>query len=170
MVLSELPCDIACAFTKNKVKAAPVLLDISRSKNKISSIVVNSGNANCLTGITGKENALRMAQLVEQYLALSDGSVMVASTGVIGRKLIMDRVEYGIEKVCRLIRTENDYRNFSNAIMTTDKKMKNVAYEFELSGKHVRIGATAKGAGMIKPDMETIPSELHVTIPSIYYN
>ena len=66
----------------------------------------------------------------------------------------MDRVNYGIEKICTLIKTESNYKNFSNAIMTTDKKMKNVAYEFELDGKTVRIGGTAKGAGMIKPVLE----------------
>ncbi len=165
LILSETPCEIACAFTKNKVKAAPVSFDISRCGNNISAIVVNSGNANCLTGKTGDENTDEMAGMVEKNLSLSEGSVMVASTGVIGKKLIMDRVLYGIEKACKLIHTENDYRNFSNAIMTTDKKMKNVAYEFELNGKKVRIGATAKGAGMIKPDMETIsPGGLHATM------
>jgi glutamate N-acetyltransferase / amino-acid N-acetyltransferase len=162
LLLSDTPCEIACSFTKNKVKAAPVLVDIERAGNSISGVIVNSGNANCLTGKTGEKNALDMAALVEKQLSLKDGSVMVASTGVIGRQLVMDRVLYGIEKVCNLIKTENEYKNFSNAIMTTDKKMKNVSYEFELDGKAVRIGASAKGAGMIKPDMETYP--LHATM------
>ncbi len=155
LILSKVPCETACVFTKNKIKAAPVLLDISRNNNPISAIIANSGNANCLTGKTGDENALAMSGLVERSLSLKEGSVMVASTGVIGRKLIMDRVIYGIEKVCNLIKTENDYKNFSNAIMTTDKKMKNCAYEFEINGRPIRIGGTAKGAGMIKPNLES---------------
>ncbi len=154
LILSDKPCTIAACFTKNRVKAAPVLLDIKRVNNQISAIVVNSGNANCLTGKKGEEDALKMASLVEEKLSLPEGSTLVASTGVIGQKLIMDRVQYGIEKICNLIKNENDYKNFSNAIMTTDKKMKNVAYEFEIDGTPVRIGGTAKGAGMIKPNLE----------------
>lgn len=163
LIYSQKPCEVACTFTNNKVKAAPVLLDISRVENQISALVVNSGNANCLTGKTGDENALEMAEIAEKNLSLQTGSVMVASTGVIGRKLPMDRVRYGVEKVCKLVQTENDYKNFSNAIMTTDKKMKNVSYEFEIEGKPVRIGASAKGAGMIKPDM-SVPFALHATM------
>lgn len=155
LVFSKTPCTTASLFTKNRVKAAPVNLDISRCNNPISAIIVNSGNANCLTGRTGDENALSMASQVEKYLTLKEGSVLVASTGVIGRKLIMDRVNYGIEKICNLIKTENNYKNFSNAIMTTDKKMKNCAYEFELGGRKVKIGGSAKGAGMIKPVLES---------------
>ncbi len=154
LIVSKTPCSAACLFTKNKVKAAPVTLDISRSNNPVSAIIVNSGNANCLTGKIGDENAMDMVKQVEKLLSLKEGSVMAASTGVIGKKLIMDRVNYGIEKLCNLIKTESNYKNFSNAIMTTDKKMKNCAYEFELNGKKVKIGGTAKGAGMIKPILE----------------
>lgn len=164
VLVSETPCECACSFTKNKIKAAPVLLDTARAKNKISAVVANSGNANCLTGKTGEQNALEMASLAEKCLGLKEGSAMVASTGVIGRKLPMDRVSYGIEKACKLIKTENDCRNFSHSIMTTDKKMKNSAVEFELGGKKVRIGATVKGAGMIKPDMETLHATMLVFI------
>ncbi len=154
LLVSDTPCVTSAFYTKNKVKAAPVNLDISRINNKISAVIVNSGNANCLTGRTGEENALFMAGLVEKSLSLKEGSVLVASTGVIGRKLEMDRVIYGIEKVCKLIKNENDYKNFSNSIMTTDKKMKNCSYEFDLNGKSVRIGGSAKGSGMIKPLLE----------------
>ena len=157
LVISETPCDAACSFTKNKIKAAPVMLDIARVDNKISAVVVNSGNANCLTGKIGDENALEMTRMIENGLSIPEGSAMVASTGVIGRKLMMDRVQYGLEKLCRSIRVENDVKNFAHAIMTTDKKMKNVAYEFEIEGVPVRIGGSAKGAGMIKPDMASPP-------------
>ncbi len=160
LIISQTPCITACLFTKNSVKAAPVALDISRSGNLISAIIVNSGNANCLTGNTGNENALNMASRVEDLLSLEKGSVMVASTGVIGQKLIMNRVNYGIDRICSLIKTENNYKNFSSAIMTTDKKMKNCAYEFELNGRTIKIGGSAKGSGMIKPFLE----EPHATM------
>jgi glutamate N-acetyltransferase/amino-acid N-acetyltransferase len=155
IVYSQKPCETACSFTNNQVKAAPVMFDLARIENKISAVLVNSGNANCLTGKTGDENVLEMARLTEQFLSLPEDSVMVASTGVIGRKLPMDRVTYGIEKICKMVKSESDIKNFSHAIMTTDKKPKNVAYEFKIDGKTVRVGGSAKGAGMIKPDMST---------------
>lgn len=153
VILSEVPCVTSCTFTGNQVKAAPVHYDMARRDNAIQAVIVNSGNANCLTGQTGMDNAAEMARMTEEGLGLSRDSVLVCSTGVIGRKLNMDRVKYGVEKVCNLVKKESELKNFAHAIMTTDMKMKTVAYEFELSGKTVTIGATAKGAGMIKPQM-----------------
>ena len=85
LLVSRKPCTMACLFTKNKVKAAPVTLDISRSDNLISAIIANSGNANCLTGAAGDNDALAMSDMVEKRLSFEKGSVMVASTGVIGK-------------------------------------------------------------------------------------
>jgi glutamate N-acetyltransferase/amino-acid N-acetyltransferase len=151
IVFSDTPCVVAAAFTQNKVKAAPVLLDMQRLKNKISAIIVNSGNANCLTGKKGEEDALTMATETEKKLNLKPGSVLVASTGVIGEYLNMDRILYGINRITRNINYDDNYLNFSHSIMTTDTRTKNVAYSFKLGGKAVKIGLTAKGAGMIKP-------------------
>lgn len=153
VIYSEKPCRVAGTFTTNQVKAAPVMLDMERIKNPVQAVIVNSGNANCLTGETGMDNAREMVTMTEKELHIPEGSALVASTGVIGRKMPMERVRYGIEKVCRNALNENDSKNFSHAIMTTDRKPKNVSYEFELDGKMVRIGASGKGAGMIKPAM-----------------
>lgn len=163
LVLAEVPCETAAVYTRNKIAAAPVVFDAARDGNRISAIVVNSGNANCLTGQTGLDNARETAEAAERHLELPAGCVLVASTGVIGRKLPMDRLLFGVEKICRLIRTETDIRNFSQAIMTTDRKPKQSAVEFEMAGKTVRVGAAAKGAGMIKPDMGPA-RELHATM------
>ncbi|MEJ5285126.1 MAG: bifunctional glutamate N-acetyltransferase/amino-acid acetyltransferase ArgJ [Brevinematales bacterium] len=157
LIYSDTPCDVAALFTKNKVKAAHIFVDGERLNNKISAIIVNSGNANCLTGGIGIKNALEMTSLVEKNLGLGEGSVLVASTGVIGKQLNMDVVRYGIEKLCRIIKIENDEKNFSHSIMTTDRKIKTCACEFEIGGIRVRIGGAVKGAGMIKPDMDALP-------------
>ncbi len=157
IILSEKPCEVAALFTKNNVKAAHIFVDGERLNNKISAIIVNSGNANCLTGEIGIKNALEMTELVEKHLGLEKGSVLVASTGVIGKPLNMDVVRYGIEKLCRIIRIESDEKNFSHAIMTTDRKIKTACCEFEINGTRIRIGGAVKGAGMIKPNMAALP-------------
>lgn len=164
LLFSKKPCEIATAFTSNKVKAAPVILDIERCNNKISSIVINSGNANCLTGETGDKDARTMVARVEENLKLKNDSAMVASTGVIGQNLNMERIIYGIDKLTRLIQGDNNIRDFSYGIMTTDTRPKNVAYSFKIGTKTVTIGASAKGAGMIKPDLEMTLAMPHATM------
>ncbi len=160
IIYSETLCDVAALFTNNKIKSAHIIVDAERLDNKIHAIVVNSGNANCLTGEIGIKNAKEMLQAVEKSLNLPEDSVLVASTGVIGKFLNMDVVLYGIEKLCRIIRMESDEKNFSHAIMTTDRKIKTAAVEFEINGKKIRIGGAVKGAGMIKPAL----SEFHATM------
>lgn len=153
LLWSEVPCETACVFTKNEIKGMPVRFDIARCGNRIQAVIANSGIANCLTGEQGEKDCAEMASLTEGFLKLSEGSVMVASTGLIGKKLIMDRVRYGIEKVCNVIKNESLPNHFCDAIHTTDMKRKHFAVEFTLGGKRVVIGATAKGSGMIKPDL-----------------
>ena len=160
LLFCDKPSIIAAAFTKNEVKAHPVLLDMERVSNKISAIIVNSGNANCLNGEQGKSDAQEMADLTEEKLVLEKGSVMVASTGVIGEHLNMQRIRYGIEKVARQIGMESNNHNFTQSIMTTDTRVKSVAYEFKIGGKKAHIGISAKGSGMIKPEL----SVLHATM------
>jgi len=154
LLYSEVPCETVCAFTQNRVKAAPILVNIERQNNKIQAIITNSGNANCVTGEEGIQNAREMVDLTEKCLNLPQGSAMVASTGVIGRKLDMDKIRYGIQRLCNTIRTDNDIRSYATAIMTTDTKIKTLACECDIAGTTVRIGITAKGAGMIKPNLK----------------
>lgn len=157
LIYSVKPCDVEAVFTTNRIKGAHIIVDIERLKNKINAIIVNSGNANCLTGEMGIKNAIEMATAVERHLCLEEGSVLVASTGVIGKYLNMDAVLFGIEKLSRIIKVESNERNFSHAIMTTDRKIKTSACEFEIDGKKVRIGGAVKGAGMIKPQLGLPP-------------
>lgn len=166
MIWSEKPCEVAASFTGNRVKAHPVLLDVERVNKggKISAVVVNSGNANCLTGPQGDVNALAMAETTEKGLGIPAGSALVASTGVIGVPLKMSSVTYGIEKLCTKVKSETDYHNFAFSIMTTDNREKHVAVEFKLGGKTVRLGLTAKGAGMIKPKLDTLHATMLVFI------
>lgn len=164
LIVSEAECEVAGAFTSNKIKASPVTLDAKRMKNKIRAIIVNSGNANCLTGPQGDADALEMARLTEEKLGLPAESVLVASTGVIGVNLPMDRVSFGIDKLTRLIASESNCQYFNHSIMTTDTRQKSLAYRFELGGKQVTLGIAAKGSGMMKPNVDVLHATMLVFI------
>lgn len=158
VIYSEKPCVSAATFTTNKVKAAPVLLDMEHIKSsKTYAIVVNSGNANACTGDDGYKKALEMASTTAQFLNLETNEVLVCSTGVIGVPLPMDIVIPGIKKACSELSSEGG-NEAAKAIMTTDTIEKKVAVEFELDGKKAIISAMAKGSGMIHPNMGTMLS------------
>ncbi len=164
LLYSEKPCVTAAAYTQNDIKAHPVLLNMTRAKNNISAIIVNSGCANCLVGTQGDLDAQEMADLTEERLGLRKGQALVASTGAIGQALNMQRVRYGIEKLCNAIPYENDNRNFATSIMTTDTRVKSIAYSRTIGGKTVSLGITAKGSGMIKPDLKVLHATMLVFI------
>jgi glutamate N-acetyltransferase/amino-acid N-acetyltransferase len=150
ILFSEMPCTAAAVFTTNKVKAAPVLLNQKRLQgNKISAVVVNSGCANSCTGGQGMKDAVAMAGLVARKVGVAPEGVLVASTGVIGILLPMERIEAGIEKITLSPRGGDD---IARAITTTDTVPKEVAVKV---GGFI-IGGMAKGAGMIHPEMATL--------------
>jgi glutamate N-acetyltransferase / amino-acid N-acetyltransferase len=157
MLASDVPARCYAVFTINQVKAAPVLYDqevLSRT-DRISAIVINSGNANACTGPDGWADARRMAQLSESTLGLPKDSVLVCSTGIIGRKLPMEKLEEGIP----LVQKELSYGSseiFAKAIMTTDTRMKTLGAVLSTSAGEVRIGGACKGSGMIHPNMATM--------------
>lgn len=149
----------AGVYTTNMVKAAPLLVtkDIIDKGTAINAIIINSGNANACTGPQGLTNAWDMTLKTQKALNLPDRSVLVASTGVIGVQLQMDKISDGIEEIVTQLGTcEQSALNAAEGIMTTDTFIKGVAYEFEISGKTVKIGAIAKGSGMIHPNMGTM--------------
>lgn len=157
LIYSEFPAIASGVFTTNLFKAAPVKITMSRINNPIRAIIVNSGNANSLTGKEGLKDAEEMVKAVEKALRLPEGSVLVASTGVIGRRLNMKNVLYGIKKLTDRILEESDVKAFAEAIMTTDRKMKITAYKVMLKeNTYVTIGGVAKGAGMISPNLATM--------------
>jgi glutamate N-acetyltransferase / amino-acid N-acetyltransferase len=159
LLLAERPCAAAALFTTNKVQAAPVLFDkalMARNAHGLRALVVNSGNANACTGNAGLDDAAAMADAVAQALGLPADSVFVMSTGTIGVPLPMERVLKGVPLAARAL-DPNSGPAFARAIMTTDTRPKSCALRLALpSGARVTIGGSAKGAGMIHPNMATL--------------
>lgn len=147
---------VAGVFTKNKVKAAPVILDMQRIPSGIcKAVVVNSGNANCCTGEKGFKDAVKMSQAAASMLDISDDMVLVSSTGVIGEPFPVEKI---INAMPDLVKSSNvnGFYNFAKAIMTTDKVVKIVSKKETIDNKTFTITGVAKGSGMIRPDMATM--------------
>jgi glutamate N-acetyltransferase/amino-acid N-acetyltransferase len=156
LIVSDVPASVAGMFTQNRVVAAPVTL--SRPVvvgGRARATVVNSGNANACTGVQGAADALEMAELTAAAVGCEVGEVLVASTGIIGRPLSMERLRSGIPAAAGALSTEGG-EDASNAICTTDAYPKTGEETVTLAGGEVRLGAMAKGAGMIRPDMATM--------------
>jgi glutamate N-acetyltransferase/amino-acid N-acetyltransferase len=155
LIVSTAPATVAGMFTTNQVCAAPVKVCVERvNKGTAQAIVVNSGNANACTGKQGLSDAREMARFTELALNLPNGSVLVGSTGRIGVSMPMDNVRTGIiEAGAYLGSTIEHAANAAEAIMTSDTRAKQIAVEFSLGSKLVRIGGICKGAGMIQPGM-----------------
>ncbi|AKB19594.1 MULTISPECIES: bifunctional ornithine acetyltransferase/N-acetylglutamate synthase [unclassified Methanosarcina] len=146
----------AGVFTKNKVVAAPVILskELIETEQKLSAVIANSGNANAFTGDDGFLDAMEMASMLAERLDLPPDTVAVASTGVIGRRLDISWIREHLPEVLDgLGNSPECSRAAAKAIMTTDKALKEVAVELDCG---VRIGAIAKGSGMIEPNMGTM--------------
>ena len=155
ILYSQEPASCAALFTTNKFCAAPVLLGREvLKKGKARAVVINSGNANAATGEQGLENAKKVELLAEELLGLGEDEVFVSSTGVIGQQLPVEKVLDGVRRIVPTLSVEQG-TDSAWAIMTTDTVKKEVAYELELSGGTIRIGAMAKGSGMIHPNMAT---------------
>ncbi len=161
LIYSEAPCTAAGVFTSNVVKAAPVLWDreICGDIHPVHAIVGNSGIANACTGEKGREFCKETASCVSALLGIPEDSVLIASTGVIGMQMNMDAVKKGIGMmVPELSDSVQAGTGAAEAIMTTDTHSKEMAMEFTVGGKNCRIGALAKGSGMIHPNMCTMLS------------
>ena len=153
--VSERPCDAAAVFTRNAFKGAP--LGVTREAVEaggLRAVVVNSGNANAATGARGAEDAYAMQGAAGEALGVEAGRVAVASTGVIGEHLPMDRVTAGIREAS--VGLSGDGTPFAEAILTTDTRTKEAAVRVEVGGEAVTVGGTAKGSGMIHPNMGTM--------------
>jgi glutamate N-acetyltransferase / amino-acid N-acetyltransferase len=154
MLYSEKPCASAAVFTRNKVKAAPILISMKNMENgKARAVVVNSGCANACTGDRGLKDAARMAGFAASRLGIPSNQVVVASTGVIGVDLPLTRIKSGIDLV--KLSGEGGHQ-LARAIMTTDTLPKEIAVSVSDAGGKYVIGGIAKGAGMIHPDMATL--------------
>lgn len=159
LVYSQVPCKAAGTFTTNIVKAAPVLWDkrIVEESPYAQAVIVNSGVANACTGKQGMDCCAAEAKRAGELLGIPADSVLVASTGVIGMQLPLDRITAGIEKLAAAkADTLEAGLDAAKAIMTTDTVHKQIAVEIEIGGKTVTLGAMCKGSGMIHPNMCTM--------------
>ena len=156
LIVSDVPATAAATFTLNTMAAAPVAVSKEvAAKGQAKAIVVNAGCANACTGEQGLADARAMAAEAAKALNVDASEVFVASTGVIGVELPMDKVKQGIVKAAAELSVDGE-KNAGKAIMTTDTFSKAIAVELELGGKTVRIGGVAKGSGMIHPNMATM--------------
>ena len=157
LIYSEVPCAAAGIFTKNRVKAAPVLLDMEKlTGGRAQAVAANSKNANACAP-EGMENAKRMAAAAAAALGIGEELVVVSSTGVIGQRLNIEAIEKGLPAAAAaLSASARGSDDAANAIMTTDTVKKEFAVETELGGVTVRLGGIAKGSGMIHPNMGTM--------------
>jgi len=155
LIVSETPAVAAGVFTRNAVKAAPVVISqLHVRRGRARAIVVNSGNANACTGARGLGDALQMARAAADEVDCPPGEVLIASTGVIGRTLPMERILPGIARAGRDLGGDGDA--VARAIMTTDTYPKQASRRLVMGGIEHCVGGVAKGSGMIHPDMATL--------------
>lgn len=156
LIFSVVPAVTVGVFTKNSIKAAPLLVTMRKIKKGVArAVIVNSGNANCYTGAFGLKYAEGSTESVAKEIGVPPGEVLVTSTGIIGKQLPYNKI---IDSVPALVKGLNvgGGVKFAQAIMTTDLKLKQIAVTVTLGGKKVTIGACGKGSGMIEPNMATM--------------
>lgn len=164
LIVSEMPCVCAGTFTRNLVKAAPVMWDmkLALDRGMAQAAVINTGIANAVTGDKGMESCSETAEEASKALIaagydISPEMILCMSTGVIGPQLPMDKIKSGINMMPGKLSGERDAaKNAAIAIMTTDTKPKEIAVSFSIGKKECRIGAMCKGSGMIHPNMGTM--------------
>ena len=156
LVLSDHPAAATGVFTRNVVKAAPVVIsELTLRRNQpMRAVVLNAGNANACTGAQGLKDALVMCKTTAEAVELDPTDILVCSTGVIGRPLPMDRVVSGIHAAATTL--GSDGAPAADAIMTTDTRRKTAVAEFQVGERTYTVGGMAKGSGMIHPDMATL--------------
>ena len=158
LIVAEKPCSAAAVFTTNAVAAAPVVYDRAVVKGgRIQAILANSGCANACTGEPGYKDAERSAIETAKVLGIDPSLVLVASTGVIGHRLPLERLIAGMKSAAACLAATSAAGLAANkAVMTTDTKPKQAAVQVKIGGRTVTIGGMCKGSGMIEPDMATM--------------
>lgn len=156
LITSDVLTVSTTVFTKNSVKAAPLIVSRKHCRNnKIQAIVVNSGNANCFTGSFGLIYAERTTELVGRLLHIPKENVIVTSTGIIGKPLPYKKIQKAASALVKGLCVIGS-QNFAKAILTTDTKTKEKAVTITINGKKVTLAGCAKGSGMIAPNMATM--------------
>ncbi|KPK42043.1 MAG: hypothetical protein AMJ78_03770 [Omnitrophica WOR_2 bacterium SM23_29] len=156
LIVSKVPALAAGVFTTNELKAAPLKVSKAHIKNgRAQAIVINSGNANCLTGKSGLKAAIDIAKAISKSLWISEDDVLVASTGLIGKPLPTGKIKSAIAKLVKGLSKAKELKA-AQAILTTDTRPKRIAVAINIGKKTVKLGGIAKGAGMICPNMATM--------------
>ena len=156
LIFSDRTATVAGIFTRNIIQAAPVIIDRERIQSgSCRAVIVNSGNANCCTGDDGIHAAKAMAQFAANGLGISEDDVLVASTGVIGEPLPVEKIKAAVPGAIKSLKPEG-FIDFAKSIMTTDTIPKVISRQGIIGGKTYTITGVAKGAGMIRPDMATM--------------
>lgn len=165
LIYSKFPCVAAGTFTLNKVKAAPVLIskkiidcnsqNLNSTSGKVRAILINSGNANACTGQQGYDDAIEIQNYCAEKLFIKPEELIISSTGVIGQRLPVETIKYGINKIIPTLNPKGGL-NAAEAILTTDLKPKSFAIKVKLTKGEITIGGICKGSGMIMPNMATM--------------
>ncbi|KPG70516.1 bifunctional glutamate N-acetyltransferase/amino-acid acetyltransferase ArgJ [Enterococcus sp. RIT-PI-f] len=152
-IVSEVPANAAAVFTTNQVQAAPIQVTKEKmASGQLQGVIVNAGNANACTGAQGYEDAQHMAIAAADTLGLAPDQIAVASTGIIGRQMPMEKVTTGISQ----LKKAGDPHAFQKAILTTDLTEKSIVIQSQIGGQTVTMAGCAKGSGMIHPNMATM--------------
>ena len=157
VIYSDQPANAAAVYTLNQIKAAPINVtkESLKKENKIQAVIINSGNANACTGEKGKQDAYTMRAMTAEKYSIPEHYVAVASTGIIGLDMPMDKITSHIDEL--VVGTSTVHAtNFGESILTTDTFMKSACYEAEIDHQTITMGAAAKGSGMIEPNMGTM--------------
>lgn len=157
ILYSECPANAAAVYTLNAYQAAPIIVtkDSLNHEGKLQAIVINSACANACTGEKGLQDAFTMRQAAAEKLGIKPKHVAVASTGVIGEFLEIDKITSGISEI-ELTDDKTGASHFEEAILTTDTTTKSCALQTKIDGKTITIGGASKGSGMIHPNMATM--------------
>jgi len=156
LVAAEAPAVAVGVFTKNRVQAAPVLISKARlRRGRARAVLINSGCANCMTGAAGYHDALALSRTLARAMGLPEAEVLVASTGLIGRRLPVPRIVRVMPVLISQL-SRAHHTAAAQAILTTDLRVKEAAVEAAIGGRTCRVGGMAKGAGMIAPSMATM--------------
>lgn len=157
LIASKIPATCAAVFTKNSVKAAPLIVCQKHVANlKAQAFVINSGNANCFTGDFGLVYAQKTTEVIGNLLNIPKEDVLVASTGIIGKPLPYAKIENACPQLVKGLTAKSGEKKVAKAILTTDKYTKEICVQIKLDEKTVTIGGCAKGSGMIAPNMATM--------------
>ncbi|MHB1661323.1 MAG: bifunctional glutamate N-acetyltransferase/amino-acid acetyltransferase ArgJ [bacterium] len=164
LMASKVPLRVSAVFTRNKIKAAPVIISKSRSKNIIKALIVNSGNANACNGKYGISDAEKVTESVSRELGADKDNIFICSTGVIGERLNVSLMENAIPELVKSA-NEDGFNDFAKSIMTTDTFPKSASRDVLFDGSKHKIMGAAKGSGMIMPNMATMLAFIFTDIP-----